>query len=105
MMLHTVIFWLKPDLNADQTAEFEVGLRILAATEAVRFQHIGTPAATHRAVVDRSYGYKLVLGFDDLAGHDRYQVDPDHLDFVARCAKYWHTVRIYDSDESALKTH
>ncbi len=95
---------MKPDLSDDQITEFEAGLKILTEIDSVCFRHIGTPASTSRPVIDRSHAYKLVVGFHDLAGHDRYQVAQDHLDFIARCGKYWHNVRIYDSNEVTPKT-
>ena len=52
-------------------------------------------------MVDRSYTFALTLRFDDLAAHDAYQVDPIHDDFVARCAKYWKKVVVYDYDDLA----
>jgi hypothetical protein len=49
-------------------------------------------------VIDASYSYQLVLGFDGLQGHDSYQVDPIHKNFVKTCAPLWTKVLIYDAD-------
>lgn len=98
MLLHTVLFWLKPGLPAASVAAFERGVRTLPGIAAVRFGFVGTPAATRRPVIDHSYAYKLVVGFDDLAGHDAYQADPVHQAFIAACAPYWERVQIYDAD-------
>ncbi len=99
MFLHTVLFWLKPGLSAGEIGEFEAGLRQLTTIPSVRFRYLGTPAETDRPVIDRSYQYKLVVGFDNRAGHDLYQDIDIHLDFIARCAKYWTKVQIYDANE------
>ncbi|MBN8524549.1 MAG: Dabb family protein [Planctomycetes bacterium] len=101
MLLHTVLFWLKPGLSAAEITEFEAGLRSLTAIPSVRYGFIGRPAATRRPVIDHSYSYKLVVGFDDLAGHDLYQDIPVHKDFIARCSRLWTRVQIYDADALA----
>lgn len=98
MLLHTVLFWLKPGLSAAEVSAFVSGVRTLTSIPSVRFGFVGTPAATRRPVIDHSYSYKLVVGFDDLAGHDAYQVDPVHLAFIAACSGYWERVLIYDAD-------
>ncbi len=98
MLLHTVLFWLKPGLSSTEVAEFETGLRGLLAIRTVRLGFIGTPAATRRPVIDHTYSYKLTVGFDDLAGHDHYQEVDTHLRFIAACSKYWTRVQIYDAE-------
>ena len=59
---------------------------------------IGVPAATDRPVIDRSYTFALIVIFDDLAGHDAYQVHPIHGAFVDTFNTYWTKVQIYDSN-------
>ena len=99
MFLHTVLFWLRSDLTPAQRTEFEAGVRQLLAISTVRFRYLGTPAETNRPVIDSSYSYKLVVGFDDRAGHDVYQDIDVHLDFIKRCSSYWTKVHIYDANE------
>lgn len=101
MLLHTVLFWLKPGLSSAEIAEFEAGLRSLLAIRTVRLGFIGTPASTRRPVIDHSYSHKLVVGFDDLAGHDHYQEVDIHQRFIAECGKYWTRVQIYDAEGAA----
>lgn len=101
MLLHTVLFWLKPGLSTVEIDEFEAGLRSLIAIPSVRQGFVGRPAATRRPVIDHSYSYKLVVGFDDLAGHDLYQEIDVHKAFIARCSRYWTRVLIYDADALA----
>lgn len=98
MFLHTVLFWLRPGLSPADVAQFETGLRGLLAIRSVRLGFIGTPAATRRPVIDHTYSYKLVVGFDDLAGHDHYQEVDIHQRFIAECGKYWTRVQIYDAE-------
>jgi hypothetical protein len=56
----------------------------------------GVPASTDRPVIDRSYSYGLVLKFNDLAGHDAYQIDPVHEEFLENCGHLWVRVQVYD---------
>ena len=98
MFLHTVLFWLREDLTPAQLEKFEAGLKALTEIQSVTFRFIGRPAATRRPVVDWSYSYKLVVGFADLAGHDFYQTDPSHLQFISDCREFWTKVQIYDAE-------
>lgn len=98
MFLHTVLFWLREDLKAEELQKFEAGLQDLINIKSVKFKFIGKPASTRRPVIDWSYSYKLVVGFDDLAGHDFYQEAPSHLKFVSECREFWTKVQIYDAE-------
>lgn len=99
MLVHSVFFWLKPGLGAAEVARFERGLGSLARIATVRRCHIGKPAAMPvRAVIDASYGFALTVVFDDLAGHDEYQVDPIHARFLSECSSLWTRVQVYDSE-------
>lgn len=96
MFVHCVYFWLKPDLDDESLEVFKRGLESLVKIPSVRFGEWGTPAATDRPVIDRSYSYGLVCAFDDEPGHDEYQVHPDHDAFRETCSSMWEQVRIYD---------
>lgn len=99
MFIHTVLFHLKNDLPDEAIAEFETGLNSLKAIKASRATYIGTVAETKdRPVVRSDYTYNLTILFDDLEGHNQYQVDPLHKTFVAQCSKYWTHLEIIDSD-------
>lgn len=96
MLTHVVLFWAVDDLTASQRADFVSGLQTLLSIPTVSAGWVGTPSASNRPVVDRSYTFGLVMRFDDLAAHDAYQVDPIHAAFHARCVKYWKKVVVYD---------
>ena len=98
MLVHTVFFWLKPDLTPDQVRQFEAGVRRLTAIKAVRQGFVGKPAATDRPVIDRTYSYALTIVCDNLAAHDAYQDDPIHQKFLAECGTFWTRVQIYDAE-------
>jgi hypothetical protein len=99
MLIHTVFFWLKPELTAAQRAEFRRGVESLAAIKHAAEVHVGAPAATQdRPVVDKTFAVGLTVICRDLAAHEAYQVDPIHLAFVARFNRYWTRVQIYDAE-------
>lgn len=98
MLVHSVYFWLKPDLTSDAVEEFWTSVRSLLTIKTVRHGWVGVPANTpDRAVIDKSYTCALVLAFDDEAGHDEYQVDPIHEAFKTQGAPKWTRIQIYDA--------
>ena len=96
MFVHTVYFWLHNDIPQADVARFAEGLRSLTTIESVRFGHFGTPAATDRPIIDRTYSYALVVAFEDEAGHDAYQVDPVHDRVRETLSSCWVDIKIYD---------
>ncbi len=100
MFLHSVYFWMKPDLDADGVKAFERGLQTLCLDTPANSGHFGKPAGTDRDVVDNSYGYGLFLVFDDAAGHDAYQVGEVHQQFIADHGTKWEHVLVYDTQFS-----
>lgn len=99
MLIHTVLFWLSPDLNpADRTAFRAEGLESLRAIPSVSQLFIGTPAPIPaRPVVDATYTYAITVLFADVAAHDAYQVDPLHKAFLTKFKSSWDRVQIYDA--------
>ena len=102
MILHTVLFWLRPNLDSEEIRKFEDGVRSLMTIHTVRFAYVGKPASTRRPIIDSSYSYKLVVGFDDLMGHDLYQNIEGHLKFIKNCGCFWEKVQIYDAVETVV---
>ena len=97
MLVHTVYFWLKPELTAQQRADFRKGVESLGGIKAVEKLYVGTPAKTEkRPIIDSSYSVGLTVICKDVAAHDAYQVDPIHQAFIADCKAYWDSVKIYD---------
>lgn len=98
MLIHSVYFWLKPELNNAQRAAFRGGLESLRGVTSLKAYYVGTPAPIpSRPVVDASYSFSLTGVFQDLAGHDAYQVDPLHQAFLEQFRTYWIKVQIYDA--------
>jgi len=101
MFVHSVYFWLKPDLTDGQRAAFWAGVKSLTTIETVRHGWVGEPAPTDREIIDRSYSCALVLAFDDQVGHDLYQAHPVHDRFREQCSTFWSKVLIYDAVSAA----
>jgi len=97
MFVHTVYFWLKPSLTAEQRMTFVDGLKSLISIKTVRFGHFGKPADTDRTIIERGYSYGLVVAFDGAAGHEHYQIVDIHERFRQQCGTFWDKAVIYDS--------
>lgn len=99
MLFHSVYFWLKPELTADQRADFRGGVGTLAGIKAAEKVTIGEPAGTpRRPVIDSSYDFALIVQCKDVAAEAAYQIDPIHLAFVEKYKTFWSRVQIYDSE-------
>ncbi len=99
MLVHSVYFYLKPDLSADDRTLFATELAKLGAITSLRGFYCGTPAAVPpRPVVDATFDFAITVLVDDVAGHDIYQADPIHQHFIATCKHLWSRVQIYDAN-------
>jgi hypothetical protein len=99
MLIHTVLFWLKPELSGAQRADFRRGVESLAAIKHAVQVYVGAPAATpDRPVVDKTFAVALTVICRGVDAHEAYQVDPIHLAFVAKFSSYWSRVQIYDAE-------
>ena len=99
MLVHSVYFWLKPDLTPAQRAHFRAEVNKLSSVRTIEKVYVGLPASiVERTVTDRSFDIALTIVFRDGPAHDAYQVDPIHLAFVAKYKDFWTRVQIYDSE-------
>jgi hypothetical protein len=97
MFVHTVFFWLKPDVSPTARAALLQDCRqLLEKIPTVQQIWAGTPVPSPRPVVDGSYAVGLTVIFTDAAGHDVYQDHPLHLEFIARHKAIWQRVQVYD---------
>lgn len=96
MLVHTVLFWLKPDADREKVRK---GLESLAAIRSAEKVYVGTPAATgKRPIIDTSYDFCLTVIVKDVAAHDAYQVDPIHKEFVKNFGTMWAKLQVYDAE-------
>ena len=98
MFVHTVYFWLREGLSEEDLGQFCQGLETLRGVECVQNLHVGTPADTHRPVIDRSYSVGLAVVLPDKAAHDVYQEHNLHKTFLDNFQSFWDRVVIYDFD-------
>jgi Stress responsive A/B Barrel Domain len=99
MLIHSVYFWLKPELTDAQRADFRRGVESLSAIPSVEKVYVGTPAGVlDRPIVDKTFAVALTVVCKDVAAHNAYQVDPIHLKFVETCKHLWSRVQIYDAE-------
>ncbi|HNR32838.1 MAG TPA: Dabb family protein [Candidatus Hydrogenedentes bacterium] len=97
MLVHSVYFWLKEDIDATEYEAFRAGLESLRDIPGVVDLYVGVPAATPpRPVVDASYTFGLVVVLEELDAHDRYQAHPLHKAFLKQFSNYWAKVLVYD---------
>src|SRR5687768_15610820 len=85
MFVHSVYFWLRPDLSQEESTTFLQLVHSLTEIEVVRHGFLGKPSSTDRPVIERSYSFALTLVFEDKAAHDVYQPHPAHIRFVESC--------------------
>jgi hypothetical protein len=98
MLVHSVYFWLKPELSPSQRARFRAEVEKLALIRSVEKVYVGAPAAVpERSVTDRTFDVALTILFRDAAAHDSYQADPLHVAFVEANREAWVRVQVYDS--------
>lgn len=97
IFVHHVLFYLKNAGNEADKAKLLEGLNKLAKCPTIKMVNIGTPAATNRDVIERSYAYSWLCFFDSPADEEAYQKHPIHDDFRKNYASLWEKVVIYDS--------
>lgn len=99
MLVHSVYFWLKPELAQEEFDAFRAGLESLAGIECVKGLYVGMPAATPpRPVIDSSYTFAFTCLLGRAEDHDAYQSHPLHLRFLEQFSAYWEKVLVYDAE-------
>ena len=96
-VVHHVFFWLQTPGSAEDRDQLIAGLRTLEEIPVVRSLQIGVPASTEqRDVVDSSFDISELMVFDTVDDQKIYQDHPIHRAFVAKCARLWRKVVVYD---------
>ena len=101
VFIHHVFFWLKNTGNIEDRNNLVEGLQKLSKAATIQQFHIGLPADTNRAVIENTYSVSWLLTFENDVDQASYQIDPDHLAFVAECSSLWSKVIVYDSIDAA----
>ncbi|QKG55840.1 Dabb family protein [Hymenobacter sp. BRD128] len=102
LFVHHVLFYMPATASDADRAKLLEGLQKLRTIPAIQLAHIGTPAATDRAVIERTYTYSWLCFFESPAAELNYQQHPIHDEFRQQYAPYWEKVVIYDSVGPAL---
>jgi hypothetical protein len=97
VFVHHVLFYTPAAASAADRAHLLEGLQKLQRIPTIHLSHIGTPATTDRAVIDRSYTYSWLCFFASPAAEQAYQEHPLHDEFRRDYAHYWEKVVIYDA--------
>jgi len=98
MLVHSVYFFLKPELTDEQRVAFRKGLESLKAVRSAAAVYVGTPApVAERPVLEKGYSFGLTVLFEDMAAHDSYQVDPLHQTFLDTFRSQWSKVIVFDT--------
>ena len=97
-MNHHVYFWLKEEHKTPgDRAVFERHLAELFEIRWVTGGRWAVPAGVEqRPVVDQSWDYALAMEFANIEGHDAYQIDEYHIEFVTKFKDWWEQVVIHD---------
>ena len=96
---HVVLFYLKHPGNQAERQQFETSLNtFIKNSQHVKSIHLGTPASSDRAVVDKSYTYMMVLTFASSEEQDKYQEEVGHKKFIEESEHLWQKVVVYDSE-------
>lgn len=95
--IHNVYIWLVDDISIERRAAFQQSLIKLSKVPTIVNSFYGPPAMTDRPVVDNTYDYAWVTMFEDKKGHDAYQIDPLHLEFVKENEDIFKRVKVYDN--------
>lgn len=99
-LMHTVVFWLKPDIPASTATEMaEFYYQQIAGVDGVDQVFAGRPAGSEREVVDSSYQLMTSLVFRDQAAQDAWQIDPVHDTFRDTFGPSFERVVVYDNLE------
>lgn len=74
-------------------------MRALFDIDVVKHGSYGKTAGTpERPVTQNTFDYALFLEFENVEGHNAYQIHPDHQVFIDSFAKWFKTVKIFDTE-------
>ncbi len=98
MLVHSVYFWLRDDIDDTRRQAFREGLESLRGVPSVKEMYVGVPAdSPSRPVLVTDYDFALTVIMEDMGAHDIYQEHPLHLAFLGAFSGCWNRVQIYDA--------
>lgn len=98
LIVHSVYFWLKEDISAEEEQDFLKFFAVLGGIPEVEYLTFGKPAPTNpREVVDNSFSCHLLVFFKSMEDINIYETHPDHIAGAEQYGKYWTHVEVRDS--------
>ena len=96
-IVHSVYFWLKEGITAEEEQDFLNFFQELRKVPTVQTLQYGKPASTNpRDVVDNSFQYNLLVTFKSMDDINTYETHPIHLAAAEKFSKYWTRVQVRD---------
>ena len=95
--IHMVFFWLKDTSDKETSAFKNRTIAFLDQVNSIDSYHVGIPAATDGAIIERSYTVALVVTFEDKKAYDIYQEHEAHKSFIDDCNHLWDSVKVFDT--------
>ncbi len=97
-ILHSVHFWLKAEITAEEEQDFLNFFEELRKVPGVQTLQYGKPAPTNpRPVVDNSFQYNLLVTFQNMDDINTYETHPTHIAAAEQYSKYWTKVQVRDT--------
>lgn len=94
-----VYFTLKDSSDAACDVLLTQMRKYLKDHQGVQFFAAGRLADSYdRPVNDRNFHVALNVVFDSRESHDKYQIAPEHLEFIDNNKENWEQVRVFDAD-------
>lgn len=98
MLAHNVFFTLKDNSAAAREKLLADCRKYLSSHPGTTFFGCGQVADLERSVNVRDWDVGLHVMFETREAHDRYQVDPRHLEFIEANKDNWTEVRVFDCE-------
>ncbi|MGJ1268911.1 Dabb family protein [Sphingobacterium spiritivorum] len=97
-IIHSVYFWLKEELTAQQVKDFTKFFEALRKVPNIKSLRYGRPAETSkRPVVDNSWTYNLIVVFEKMEYINTYETHPIHLKAIEDFSSNWTKVLVHDT--------
>lgn len=95
---HSVYFWLKKGITANEEKAFLNYFEILKHIPGLSSIKFGKPAkTTERDVTDNTFDYNLIITFENLEAINAYEKHPEHLKGAKEYEHFWERVQVRDT--------
>jgi len=99
-LLHTVIFWFRPETSQTRITELRaIYAQRLATIPGVLQVYVGQPVPTERPEADDSFSLYTMMRFSSRQAHDAWQKHTMHLQLKQRFRDVIERIVVYDALE------